>query len=912
MTSNNSISQNSLKINDEVVEELKQQLDIREVVELYADPHFKNKKALCPFHSEKTPSFVIYPDTSSFYCFGCGAGGDVIRFVELHRRVDFIEAIEILAGDFNLDLPSYSDEELKRVKKSREAKQLIKDIYKEALNHFQKQLKQEHIEFLTESYGLARETIEQAKIGYCKNGLLGYLRNKGFADEEIYQTGLVTKKNGNLADRIFNSIMIPYLDNGQVVYFKARLTDEKAIEKYDKYMNLKHTSEHVTNSLYLARVEGNNTLILTEGEIDAIAATELVDHDVVALGKAGLSNTKKKELFKLAKRYEDIVIINDTDENEAGMKGSIQTAKAVLGATGFICKVGQLEQLEGQDGTDIADYNREGKELEPIVDEAQKFTDLLQGDEFIEIMELLISALWKFKDIRQLSNKVKSAIPLMADLNRIDSNMFIENIRGIVKKKTGSKNTLGTKQDFLAMINEEKRKGKDGNKFNPTNLGQKVIERIEEKGNKWGYLLIRDQGIFYFYDDKGYWKQESATYFKNEIREVLKEQNEDWERNYKVREVLEALKQGALADRRNLERFDAGTNPDLEHINCKNGMLEWKTGQLKEHDPSYYSLFQMNVTYDPKASCPNWKKALNDWIPDPDTIKFLQEFAGYCLIADTSHQKALILYGDGRNGKSVFLEVLEAMYGKENCGSKTLSQINSRFGKITIKDNLVNIAPDIDPTYLENSGTIKNIIRGEGISGEWKRKDAIDFRPVARLLFSCNELPRSRDKSEGWLRSFEIVKFPNKFKPTSENYDPDLKEKLINELDGIFNWALEGLRRLKEQKHFTISDGIKKAKNKYRKENDTVQSFVEEICELDPAAKVTTEYLFRKYNEYCKECNYKPVNRNAFVRTLKKLGLPQTNTTFEVCIEHGRYNCNECYNPTTTKKRRRGFKGLEI
>jgi len=902
---------------------IKENLKIVDVVKFYTVQKVNQQnKMLCPFHDEKTASFAIYPDTNSYYCFGCESGGDVIRFVEKFRQVEFKEAIQILTDDFGVDV-ALDDKKLKQQQKIREKKQKLEKIYHVAVDYFKSQLTQEHIEFISNKYGLTQETIAKAKIGYsgAHGGILEHLRDKGFSDDEIYKSGLVTKTNGQLKDMFYNRIMIPYLKAGQVEYFTGR-----SLESNDdlKYLNLKHTSPEVKNPLFSARSKGIDTLLLVEGEFDALAAAELTDHDVIGLGKAGLSKHKKKDLFKLVEKYDEIIIINDLDENKAGLKGAIQTARAILERTGIVCRVVQLEKIEGLDSVDVADYNRENKDIMRIIETSQRFIEFLKEDELIEVVENYIKSLWKSEGIKNLSIKVKNLIPLMKDLNRIDCNLFIEDIRRIVKNKTsyvskdgkkkeGNKNALGSKQDFLTMINQEKKKDKFGNEFNPTMLGKKVVEDIEEKGNRWAYVLVEEKGSFYFYDgQKGYWEKESAENFKKEIREVLREDNEDWERKHKIEEVNDALKQSILADRKNLKRFDAGINPNLDLINCKSGMLDWRTGELKDHDPSYYSLFQIKADYDPVADCPKWEETLREWIDEEYTIKFLQEFAGYCLIPDTSHQKALILYGAGSNGKSVFLEVLNELLGPENCGGKSLSQINERFGHISIKDNLANICPDIDSTYLKSTGITKNIIRGEKITGEYKGKDLMDFTPICRLLFSCNELPKSRDKSDGWLRSFEIVKFKNKFKPTDPNFDPDLKEKLLNEKNGIFNWAIDGLRRLKKQGNFTLSDEIKEAKEGYQKENDTVRSFIDDVCELNPAATATTEYLFRTYLEYCDECNYKPVNRNRFVRTLKWLGLRKVRTTFEVCKKHGKLNCDKCYNQHLTKKQKRGFKGLKI
>ena len=407
--------------------------------------------------------------------------------------------------------------------------------------------------------------------------------------------------------------------------------------------------------------------------------------------------------------------------------------------------------------------------------------------------------------------------------------------------------------------------------FFPTPLAVDIIVKENKKGRFYRYVAEKE--IFYFYDKKGFWRVANTQYLRQIIRNQLLSYNQQWDKKHKVDEVLDAIKALILSPS-NKDLFDAGIEPDKRYINVKNGMFDWQKGIVLPHEPNYYSQFQLNVTYDPKKECPLWEKSLRQWIPEREARLFLQEFAGYCLIPDTSFHKALFLVGNGSNGKSTFLNVLSALFGEENLFNIPLHRLSDRFETANIQDKLVNICPDIDPTYLKKTGTLKTIIAGEALWGEYKYHMPFSFNSVVRLIFSTNELPMSRDHSEGWYRRFEIVRFPNEFKKTDFGFDPDLESKLKEEISGIFNWVVEGLRRLKRKGNFTRSNSIIQAKREYEIENDSVASFLDENIEIDEEGYEICSYVYNEYKAYCQEANLSPIGRNRFTTRIKSLGYP--------------------------------------
>ena len=408
--------------------------------------------------------------------------------------------------------------------------------------------------------------------------------------------------------------------------------------------------------------------------------------------------------------------------------------------------------------------------------------------------------------------------------------------------------------------------------FHPREIARIVMNlEVENHNRVWEYLAEHD--VMYCYDNEGFWRQKNIKYLENTIRNFLSVINPKWVKINKVREIKEEFKNLNL-NPRNERRFDVGVNSNKKYINLKNGMLDWENMVLEEHDKNYYSQFQLPIKYDENYKCPIWKETLKEWLPDQKTRYFLQEYIGYCLIPDTSFHKAVILHGAGSNGKSTFLDVISRIFGKDNLSNIPMHRLAQRFQTAYIQDKLINVCPDIDPSYLKETGVIKTLIAGESLRGEYKFGESFDFTPVVRLIFSANEIPKARDKTSGWYRRFEIVDFPNTFSEDDPGFDPYLKEKLYKEIPGIFNWALKGLKRLKNQGYFTRSDSMEKAMADYMDENDSVRAFVREKTLIEPDKKIYGQELYEEYKSFCDVNGINNfVTRKKFTTSLKKEGI---------------------------------------
>ena len=312
---------------DSFLQELKLRSDITEIASSYVNlkRHGRNMVGLCPFHGEKTPSFNIYTESGSFYCFGCGAGGDVITFIMKIENLDYVEAVKFLAQRAGMEMPENTyDDSLSKLRMR------IYEANREAARFFHatllSQRGQSGLSYLR-GRALSDRTIRHFGLGFADddwNSLCNHLKNKGFSEYEIYSANLAFKrKNGNgIYDRFVNRVMFPIIDlRGNVIAFGGRImTDEKP-----KYLNTSDTpvfkkSENLF-SLNNAKSSGTRTLILCEGYMDVIALNQAGFTNAVATLGTALTN----EQAVLMKRYADEVIIC-YDADGAGQKA---TARAI-------------------------------------------------------------------------------------------------------------------------------------------------------------------------------------------------------------------------------------------------------------------------------------------------------------------------------------------------------------------------------------------------------------------------------------------------------------------------------------------------------------------------------------------------------------------------------------------------------
>lgn len=337
-------------------------------------------------------------------------------------------------------------------------------------------------------------------------------------------------------------------------------------------------------------------------------------------------------------------------------------------------------------------------------------------------------------------------------------------------------------------------------------------------------------------------------------------------RETKMSQIVDAEKQWRLLVQRDIRELNA--NPYI--INVRNGLYNILEDTLTEHTPDYFSTVQLDVAYDKAAGCPLFKKFLAESMGgDMEQVRLIQEMLGYFLIPVNSAQKCFVIVGAASAGKSVLLRVLnDVLLGRRNVSNVSWQALNERFKTAELFGKLANIFADLPTKNIDDNGIFKALVGEDYLTVEKKNKNPFSFQSSARLLFSCNSIPKNYgDRSEGFYRRLIILRF--KYTVPKEKRDPELLEKFRMEADGIFLFALEGLRRLMGNR-YTFSETQVNADElqQYREESDSVLSFVKDYCELAVGHSVGSTELFHAYKGYCEECGLRPYSQKNFVQQI--------------------------------------------
>lgn len=297
--------------------------------------------------------------------------------------------------------------------------------------------------------------------------------------------------------------------------------------------------------------------------------------------------------------------------------------------------------------------------------------------------------------------------------------------------------------------------------------------------------------------------------------------------------------------------FDPSKEPRTM-INLRNAMLDMETLQLRAHHPRYQSTIRVPITYDPAAACPRFRQFLLEIFEgDEGRVRTVQEFMGYCLTAETRAEKALALVGPGANGKSVLLRVLRALVGALNVSSVSLANLQGRFNTFALVGKLINISAENEIRGSLNTELFKTLVSGEPVEVERKFKQRVPYTPYARLVLAMNNLPRTDDTTRGFTRRLLLVPCRRIF--TDAEADRRLYDRLLTELPGILNFALEGLKRLREREYvFTESDASEDAWREYRLMLNPYLAFTQAVMKSAPMARVSRQDLKAAFARWCR------------------------------------------------------------
>jgi P4 family phage/plasmid primase-like protien len=365
----------------------------------------------------------------------------------------------------------------------------------------------------------------------------------------------------------------------------------------------------------------------------------------------------------------------------------------------------------------------------------------------------------------------------------------------------------------------------------------------------------------YRYED-GVFVPDGISVVVDEILDILDSKTQD---NY-IDDVVSILRATAKVP------YEEVNNHSPELINVKNGMLNWRTGELLPHDPKYLSLTQIPVPWEPGAKSEKLDSFLNAVLP-PDSLSLVEEFVGYLLIPDIARAKALVLVGEGGNGKTTFLSLVESLIGKENISNLSLhALVEDRFTAAGLFAKLANFYDELETRALENTASFKQLVNGGAIKAEEKFLPPFSYRPYARFVFATNQMPRATDKSQAYFDRLIFVEFRNRFRGTAAEV-PDYARVLAETpgvLPALLVRAVAGLRRLMERGRFELPESSLGALEEYRRECNSGYDFIREHCERAEAGWIAKAELYEHYKNWCETNGRKALSSREFNRIVQQ------------------------------------------
>lgn len=444
-----------MALSDSFLQELKMKTDIEDVISAYVT--LKRRGAtlvgLCPFHNEKTPSFTVYPATQSFYCFGCGAGGDAITFLKKIENLDYLDAVKTLAQRAGLQMPQegFDDSLSKRRRR-------ILEMNREAARFYHSVLLSPEGKVGYDYYigrALSAATINHFGLGFAPNqwdALLKHMRTKGYQPAELVDAGLARKGQKGYYDNFRNRVMAPIIDvRGNVIAFGGRVLDDSK----PKYINTGDTLVYKkTNELFalnFAKDSKEDALILCEGYMDVIAMHQAGFTNAVA----GCGTALTTEQVRLISRYAKEVILT-YDADEAGQK-ALQKAMTLFDQTDVKVRIPAL--VGGKDPDEIIrTYGRD------------KFKGMLEGAS--NETEFRLLALRRQYNLATTQGKIDfigGALQILATLPPVEQDLYVsrlseelgverQNMKVQLQDLVARQGNRREKREFKRIVQENMRK----------------------------------------------------------------------------------------------------------------------------------------------------------------------------------------------------------------------------------------------------------------------------------------------------------------------------------------------------------------------------------------------------------------------------------------------------------------------
>lgn len=786
----------------------------------------------------------VSPETQLYYCHHCGVGGDVIHWIMSRDSCDFSDALGILAEIYSIPLPRLDENSAETAEKKS-----VRSIIAEYFQWCHDNMTGDQRAYF-HSRGITDEIVDKLLLGYAP---AGNAAAQHFGSKHpwatLYQTGLWFKSSKGAVDRYQDRYLFPYRKSGQIVFSIGRSLDPGKSNKYVKHLTHNDSYPYVSQIAVdhcIYRLGHGQDVIITEGVIDAILAYQ-AGFSVLSPTTTRFSARSIRDLVSLTKTAETVTIINDNEASGAGKQGAMATAKALLEA-GKMSVVVTLPRADDVEKIDLADYLQahSADDLRRLIDDSPDYIESLVAE------AIALPSRKKRKAVGEILKLIKPLEP-------------VERGRYMQAIKEAKLATIGDQRAFF--------KGET----------QKTASQIAQEILKAEFTDAQDRSQLVFYADSWYVYEANhyKEWLKSEIEAVVTRNlmTDDIEVSTRlVADVLQVLAAVSVLPHTIEPPCRISTQQECRSlISMQNGVLDLdkairgeSADVLSPHSPDLFVLSSLPYAYDPHAECHEWEDFLRYALHnEPDLRSILQEFFGLTLTHDTRWHHFLFLQGESRTGKGVTFETLEALVGHENVSAVPLHKFNDPFGMQPMIGKKLNTSTEIPELGETAENALKDYCGGATtLTINRKFKGALVTRQRAKLAFSSNHFPHFKDRSNGIWERMLLISF-NRVVPEADR-DEALAERIIaNELPGIFNWAIEGYKRLIKRHGFTDSLTMRTMRDDYRDETTPVRRFLAECTVLDADAYTSSKDLYEVYKTWAADEGHQRQNHVTFGRDVK-------------------------------------------
>lgn len=645
-----------------------------------------------------------------------------------------------------------------------------------------------------------------------------YLHDRGFTDKTIDDVKIGRVTDGYLRGRLF----LPYFKNDYVCYYATRAMPggERPDSKYMK-ASLKE-SEFYENIPWglptLSRLNSDDnpapgTLIISEGYFDALSWYQ-DGYAVLSAITGRFSRDQLSTVLSACRTADNVLIIYDNDAVSHAGEGFTQSMAEWL----FSNHVPFTVAKTPYGIKDVNDYYAAGNKLLNLVMSATP------GAEY------LTQSITDVKQMEKFVIKLKRIMSKTEIVSVISSTTFPTEVKKSLISLAGS---------------------------------PPLEEQIADE-------ILKNHQLIYA-EDVGYYEWNGKIWERISDLAVCSYTSAAYGPYFSTNQRKTAVMNGMKSRVRTSATFNS-----RPVITFQNGTLDIETGVFRESTPTDFCSIIMGYNYDPSATCPMW----NDFIESVTAgvgqrQAILQMIAGYVLSTNCDLQKIFILTGNGANGKTVYLNTLQALFGTDNVSHIEPSGLTQDFQRILLKDSLLNLGADIssDFTKGEVREWLLKLSEGDTIHACYKGKNYINFKPRCKMIFACNSIPKASETA-GLERRFHYVKFEMKYVEYPKPDDPfqalrdtALESKLLTELPGIFNWAYHGFTMLLQ--NLPIPDAPEQAEfeRTFLENSDPIVVF---ISETDLSGEFTREELWNIYLDWTTHTNHHASSRNNFLKNLRR------------------------------------------